>query len=58
MEAKVNNYLFKLDRMAGLIEVYGESALRPLAFIRVKADLSEKEFHTEISYWIMDNKEF
>ena len=58
MEAKVDNYLFKLDRMAGLIEVYGESALKPHAFIRAKADLSEKEFHTEISYWIMNNKEF
>lgn len=58
MEAKVDNYLFKLDRMAGLIEVYGDSALKPLAFIRVKADLSEKDFHTEISYWMMDNREF
>ena len=58
MEAKVDNYLFKLDRMASLIEVYGDSALKPLAFIRVKADLSEKDFHTEISYWIMDNREF
>ena len=58
MEAKVSNYLFKLDSIASLIEVYSESALKPHAFIRVKADLSEKEFHTEISYWIMDNREF
>lgn len=58
MEAKVDNYLFKLDRGAGLIEVYGVSALKPISFIRVKADISEKEFHTEISYWMMGNKGF
>lgn len=58
MEAKVDNYLFKLDRVASLIEVYGESALKPLAYIRIKANITEKEFHTECSYWVMDNREF
>lgn len=56
MEAKVSNHLFKLDRAANVIEVFeGSEAVRPVGFIRVKEDLSEKDFHTEISYWMMDN---
>ena len=55
MEAKVSNYLFKLDRAAGVIEVFeGSEAVRPIGFIRVKDEVTEKEFHTEISYWMMD----
>ena len=56
MEAKVSNFLFKLDKAAGVIEVFeGSAAVRPIGFIRVKDEVNEKEFHTEISYWMMDN---
>lgn len=55
MEAKVSNFLFKLDRAANVVEVFeGSEAVRPVGFIRVKENLSEKEFHTEVSYWMMD----
>ncbi len=56
MEATVSNYLFKLDRAANVIEVFeGSEAVRPVGFIRVKVDVTEKEFHTEVSYWMMEN---
>ena len=56
MEAKVNNFLFKLDKVNRVIEVFeGSEAVRPIGFIRVKDEITEKEFHTEISYWMMDN---
>ncbi len=56
MEAKVSNFLFKLDKKANVIEVFeGSEAVRPVGFVRVKADVSEKEFHTEVSYWMMEN---
>lgn len=56
MEAKVSNYLFKLDKAANVIEVFeGSEAVRPVGFIRVKGEVSEKEFHTEVSYWMMEN---
>lgn len=58
METRIENYLFKLDRIAGLIEVYGDSALKPMAFIRVNSDISEKKFQIEASYWVMENNEF
>jgi len=56
MEAKVNNFLFKLDKASRVIEVFeGSEAVRPIGFIRVKDEVTEKEFHTEISYWMMEN---
>jgi len=56
MEAKVSNFLFKLDKVAQVIEVFeGSEAVRPIGFIRVKGEVSEKEFHTEVSYWMMEN---
>ena len=59
METEVGNYLFKLDRSIKLIEVfYSGDASRPIAYIRVNKDITEKEFHTEVSYWIMDSREF
>ena len=59
MEAKVSNFLFKLDRTANVIEVFdGSEAVRACGFIRVKNNISEKEFHTEVSYWMMENSHF
>ena len=56
MEAKVSNFLFKLDRVANVIEVFdGSEALRPIGFIRVGKDVTEKDFHIEISDWVMKN---
>ncbi len=56
METKINNFLFKLDKANRCIEVFeGSEAVRPIGFIRVKDEVTEKEFHTEISYWMMDN---
>lgn len=56
MEANINNFLFKLDKGNNIIEVYyGSEVDRPHSFIRVKADITEKEFHYEISDWYMNN---
>ena len=56
MEAKVSNFLFKLDKAANVIEVFdGSEADRPVGLIRVKVDITEKDFHTELSYWMMEN---
>jgi len=56
METKINNFLFKLDKVNYVIEVFeGSEAVRPVGLIRVKESLTEKDFHTEISYWIMEN---
>ena len=54
MEAKINNYLFKLDMLNGIIEVFrGSEAARPCGIIRVGSNVSEKEFHIEIADWYM-----
>lgn len=59
METKVDNYFFKLDRSIKLIEVfYSEDSTRPIGCIRVNENISEKEFHTEVSYWVMENGGF
>lgn len=59
METKVSNFLFKLDKAACVIEVFeGSEAVRPVGFIRVKDEVTEKEFHTEVSYWMMENNHF
>jgi hypothetical protein len=56
MEANINNFLFKLDKSNNIIEVYINSeADRPHGFIRVKPNITEKEFHYEISDWFMQN---
>lgn len=56
MEANINSYRFKLDREAGVIEVFdGSGTARPYSFIRVDKDISEKDFHFEISDWYMNN---
>ena len=59
MEAKIDNYLFKLDRTALVIEVFnGSEADKPCGFIRVKKTVSEKDFHFEISDWFMNKSGF
>ena len=56
MEAKVNNFLFKLDKANRVIEVFeGSEAVRPIGFIRVSKNVTEKDFHIEISDWVMKN---
>ncbi len=56
MEAKVSNFLFKHDKVANVIEVFeGSEAVRPIGFIRVGKDVTEKDFHIEISDWVMKN---
>ncbi len=59
MEANINNYLFKLDRFNGIIEVFhGSEAVRPCGFIRVESSVCEKDFHIEITDWYMNNSGF
>jgi hypothetical protein len=59
MEANISNYLFKLDTLNGIIEVFsGSEADKPCGFIRVKTDVSEKDFHVEISDWFLNNSGF
>jgi hypothetical protein len=56
MEANINNFLFKLDTTNDVIEVYINSeASRPYGFIHVKPNITEKEFHYEISDWFIHN---
>lgn len=56
MEAKVSNFLFKHDKVANVIEVFeGSEAVRPIGMIRVDKDVTEKDFHIEISDWVMKN---
>ena len=59
MEANISNYLFKHDRETNSIVVFkGNEAARPCGFIRVDSDVSEKDFHIEITDWYMNNSEF
>tara|TARA_R110000764_G_scaffold54966_3_gene119907 strand:- start:2177 stop:2356 length:180 start_codon:yes stop_codon:yes gene_type:complete len=59
MEANINNYLFKLDSINGAIVVFmGNEAARPCGYIRVDSDVSEKDFHIEITDWYMNNSDF
>ncbi len=54
MEAKISTFNFKLDRNQSVIEVFdGPMSERPAFFIQVKDDITEKEFHVEISSWFM-----
>ena len=56
MEANVNNYFFKLDRSIKQIEVFFDyQKTRPIGYINVDENITEKEFHTEVSYWIINN---
>ena len=56
MEADINNFLFKLDKPNNIIEVYINTETdHPYSFIRVEPNISEKEFHIEISDWFMTN---
>jgi hypothetical protein len=56
METKISNFLFKLDKASNVIEVFeGSEAVRPVGLIRVKENLTEKDFHTESSYWMLEN---
>lgn len=56
METKISNFLFKLDKANNVIEVFeGSEAVRPVGLIRVKESLTEKDFHTESSYWMLEN---
>ena len=45
MEANINNFLFK----------FGSEAERAHGFIRVNPDITEKEFHFEISDWFISS---
>jgi Asp-tRNA(Asn)/Glu-tRNA(Gln) amidotransferase B subunit len=59
MEAKINNYLFKLDKLSGIIEIFrGSEASRPCGIIRVDLNISLKDFHIEIADWYMTNSGF
>jgi len=59
MEANISNYLFKLDKPNGIIEVFsGSEADKPCGFIRVNLDVTEKDFHFEISDWFLNNSGF
>ena len=50
MEAKINSFKFILNKHLDLIEVYDDVKLsRPFATIRVEDNVSEKDFHFEIS---------
>ena len=54
MEAKINSYKFILNKHLDLIEVYDDiKTRRPFATIRVESNISEKDFHFEISDWYM-----
>ena len=59
MEANINNYFFKLSKSNCIIEIFnGCEDTRPCGFIRVEEDVSEKEFHIEITDWYMNNSRF
>ena len=56
MEAKINSFKFILNKHLDLIEVYDDVLLsRPFATIRVEDNVSEKDFHFEISHWYMNH---
>jgi len=58
MEANINNYTFKHNEKALIIEVYdSENADEPYSFIRVDDNITEKDFHYEISDWFLKNVE-
>ena len=59
METKISNFLFKLDKANNVIEVFeGSEAVRPIGFIRVNKDVTEKDFHIEVADWVMKNGGF
>ena len=56
MEANINNYTFKHNEKTLFIEVYdSENFEEPYSFIKVNVDLTEKDFHFEISDWFLKN---
>ena len=56
METKISNFLFKLDKENRCIEVFeGSEAVRPVGLIRVGDLITEKDFHTEASWWMLEN---
>tara|TARA_R110001606_G_scaffold326891_1_gene473685 strand:- start:557 stop:739 length:183 start_codon:yes stop_codon:yes gene_type:complete len=56
MEANINNYTFRLNETASLIEVYDDSkAEEPYSFVGVGDNITEKDFHFEISDWYIKN---
>lgn len=57
MEANINSFRFILNKNLDLIEVYDEAKTsRPFATIRVEREISEKDFHFEISDWYMNHR--
>tara|TARA_R110000765_G_scaffold1890_2_gene5170 strand:- start:1022 stop:1204 length:183 start_codon:yes stop_codon:yes gene_type:complete len=56
MEASINTFKFKLDRIQDVIEVFdGPVTGRPAAYIKVSHEIDEKTFHMEISDWYMND---
>ena len=55
MEANIENYVFKLDSVDRRILVYERDEMNePYSFISIDDEnLTEKEFHFEISDWYM-----
>ncbi len=56
MEANINNYTFKHNERTLFIEVYNSgNSDEPDSFIKVNKDITEKDFHYEISDWFLKN---
>jgi hypothetical protein len=55
-EGNVGNYSFIMNEET-VIEVWGDDLDRPETFIFVEKGSikTEKDFHSEISYWFLDN---
>jgi len=55
MKANIENYVFKLDSVERRILVYEKDDMdEPYSYINIDDDnISEKEFHYEISDWYM-----
>lgn len=52
----ISKYLFELDVETNRISVHCEGeGIDQIAFISVKPNLTEKEFHYEIMAWVADN---
>jgi len=52
----ISKYIFELDLDTNRIMVHGEGeGVEPIAFINVKPNITEKDFHYEIMSWVSDN---
>jgi hypothetical protein len=52
----ISKFLFELDVDTNRIMVHSEGeGVEPIAFISVKPNITEKDFHYEIMSWVSDN---